>query len=406
MVAINSDGVATAVAAGVATIRAEVDGVLSSPVAVTVTGTPPPTVATVTVSPSMASLEVGDTQQFSAAATTSGGMTVPDVAFIWTSSDAEVATISSTGLATGIKAGEVTITATADGQSGAATLQVTEPPTPPPPLPTPRPDLTVGSPSVTDSSPDTGDSFNLSATVSNDGDGASASTTLRYYRSTDATITTSDTQVGTDELGVLAAAGRNDKSVGLTAPSSAGTYYYGACVDAVTGESVTTNNCSSSVQVTVSEQRGDGDQPVTEVHLFRPFRVEEHESNLPMFVIAWTTGDHAPTESIPVRVWLVAGTADEGVDFVRFTKSVEFNAADFTLDGSQYVASKELTITILDDTEAEGDETFGATMTLERDRPFVTLSPNYPDKLSITILANDAPPSGTRRGAWRRPTRR
>ena len=39
----------------------------------------------------------------------------------------------------------------------------------------------------------------------------------------------------------------------------------------------------------------------------------------------------------------------------------------------------------------EGDETFGATMTLERARPFVTLlSPNYPEQLSITILANDA----------------
>ena len=38
----------------------------------------------------------------------------------------------------------------------------------------------------------------------------------------------------------------------LTAPSTAGTYYYGACVDAVTDESDTTNNCSSSVQVTVT----------------------------------------------------------------------------------------------------------------------------------------------------------
>ena len=44
----------------------------------------------------------------------------------------------------------------------------------------------------------------------------------------------------------------------LTAPSSPGTYYYGACVDAVTDESDTTNNCSASVQVTVSEPQ---DQP-------------------------------------------------------------------------------------------------------------------------------------------------
>ena len=63
------------------------------------------------------------------------------------------------------------------------------------------PDLTVGSPTVSDSSPETGDSFTLSATVRNGGDGESAATTLRYYRSSNATITTSDTSVGTDAVG-------------------------------------------------------------------------------------------------------------------------------------------------------------------------------------------------------------
>ena len=114
-------------------------------------------------------------------------------------------------------------------------------------------DLEVGSPSVSDDSPETGGSFTLSATVTNSGDGASATTTLRYYRSADATITTSDTEVGTDAVGALAAAGTSSESISLTAPATAGAYYYGACVDAVTGESSTTNNCSSSVTVTVAE---------------------------------------------------------------------------------------------------------------------------------------------------------
>ena len=43
---------------------------------------------------------------------------------------------------------------------------------------------------MSDNSPATGATFMLSATVSNTGDGESAATTLRYYRSTDATITT------------------------------------------------------------------------------------------------------------------------------------------------------------------------------------------------------------------------
>ena len=107
-----------------------------------------------------------------------------------------------------------------------------------------HPDLAVGSPSVSDSSPTSGATFSLSAAVRNDGDGAAAATTLRYYRSTDATITTADTSVGTDAVGGLAAAATSSESIDLTAPSAPGTYYYGACVDAVTGESDTTNNCS------------------------------------------------------------------------------------------------------------------------------------------------------------------
>ena len=115
----------------------------------------------------------------------------------------------------------------------------------------PAPDLVVGLPSVSNSSPVTGASFTLSATVRNQGSGPSAATTLRYYRSTDAMISGTDTEVGTDAVGALAASGTSDESIGLTAPASVGTYYYGACVDAVTGESDTSNNCSSAVTVTV-----------------------------------------------------------------------------------------------------------------------------------------------------------
>ncbi len=123
---------------------------------------------------------------------------------------------------------------------------------------TPRPpsqggsDLVVGSPSVTDNNPQTGGEFTLSVTVSNQGGGQSAATTLHYYLSTDATITTSDTAVGTGAVAELAASATSSGSVDLTAPSTAGAYYYGACVDAVTDESDTTNNCSASVQVDVA----------------------------------------------------------------------------------------------------------------------------------------------------------
>ena len=117
------------------------------------------------------------------------------------------------------------------------------------------PDLEVGTPTVSDRSPATGVSFTLSATVSNAGDGESVTTTLRYYRSTDGTITTTDTAVGTDAVGALAASGTSAQSISLTAPATAGAYYYGACVDTVTDESDTTDNCSGSVKVDVEVQR-------------------------------------------------------------------------------------------------------------------------------------------------------
>ena len=116
-----------------------------------------------------------------------------------------------------------------------------------------HPDLTVVSPSVSDNSPAVGSQFTLSATVQNDGNGESAATTLRYFRSPDATITTSDTEVGTDAVAGLAPSGSDRQSVDVAAPSAPGPYYYGACVDAVAGESDTANNCSTSVQVTVRE---------------------------------------------------------------------------------------------------------------------------------------------------------
>ena len=123
------------------------------------------------------------------------------------------------------------------------------------PEPPVYPDLVVGVPSVNNSSPETGTTFTLSATVRNSGEEEAPATTLRYYRSADTTITTSDTEVGTDAVGTLAASGTSAESISLTAPATAGTYYYGACVDTVTDESDTMNNCSTSVKVDVEEPK-------------------------------------------------------------------------------------------------------------------------------------------------------
>ena len=69
------------------------------------------------------------------------------------------------------------------------------------------PDLVVDAPTVSESAPAAGARFALSATVRNQGSGSADSTTLRYYQSTDSTITTGDTEVGTDSMSGLGASG-------------------------------------------------------------------------------------------------------------------------------------------------------------------------------------------------------
>ena len=61
--------------------------------------------------------------------------------------------------------------------------------------------------SVSDNTLTPGQSFTLSATVRNRGTDQTAATTLRYYRSDDATISTDDVEVGTDAVSSLSAGG-------------------------------------------------------------------------------------------------------------------------------------------------------------------------------------------------------
>ena len=114
------------------------------------------------------------------------------------------------------------------------------------------PDLVVENPSVDDPALNTGQEFVLKATVRNRGSAESEPSTLRYYRSSDATISPQDEAVGTDTVAELSAGAAREAAIQLSAPTSAGRHYYGACIDAVKDESETANNCSTGVMVEVS----------------------------------------------------------------------------------------------------------------------------------------------------------
>ena len=207
---ITSAGVATAVGAGSAMVRATADGITSSPVTINVAEPPPPepVVATVTVSPSEAMIETDATQQFAAKALTSDGMEIPDAMFTWASSDEMVATVDGDGLASGVGAGDAMITATVDSVSGTATLTVSEPPPPEPVVAT----VTV---SPSEASIEEGDTqqFEAMATTS---DGMEIPDAEFTWSSSDEMIATVDTD------GLATGVGAGEAMITATADSISG----------------------------------------------------------------------------------------------------------------------------------------------------------------------------------------
>ena len=110
------------------------------------------------------------------------------------------------------------------------------------------PDLRVHSPQALDNpSVAPGEEFILTVTVQNIGNAVFAGhPPLTGYWSTDSTIDTSDTNAGErDSIGGPVDPGESKMlHVAVTAPSTAGTYYFGACIDENDFESDTTNNCT------------------------------------------------------------------------------------------------------------------------------------------------------------------
>lgn len=119
-------GVVTGVAAGTATISAAADGVTGT-ASVTVNAVSTAPVAVVTVTPSTATVGIGVTQQLTATATDALGTVLTGRTIAWGTSDATKATVSNTGLVTGVAPGSVTISATSEGRTGSAAVTVTAP---------------------------------------------------------------------------------------------------------------------------------------------------------------------------------------------------------------------------------------------------------------------------------------
>ena len=108
---------------GVATISATVDGVRGT---ATITVTPGAASSVAVTAPSK-KLKPGSTMQLSAIATDSKGNVIPNQSFFWSSSNTNTATVSGSGVVTGKRSGNVTITAQTSqngGKSGSFQINV------------------------------------------------------------------------------------------------------------------------------------------------------------------------------------------------------------------------------------------------------------------------------------------
>ena len=116
-------------------------GSLSNIASATTTGSvapPPAPVASVTVSPSSASLQVGATQQLSAVTRDANNNVLTGRVITWSSANTSIAGVSASGLVTALVVGSVQVKATSEGVTGTSTITVTTT-VPPPPTGTAEP---------------------------------------------------------------------------------------------------------------------------------------------------------------------------------------------------------------------------------------------------------------------------
>jgi uncharacterized protein YjdB len=118
---VNSSGLVTAVAAGSATITAKTaDGAKTSTSTVTVTSSSV-SVSSVSVSPASTTVKLGGTFQLVASVAPS---TATNKNVTWRSANNSIATVSTTGVVTGVAAGNVVITATTEDGAKTSTCNV------------------------------------------------------------------------------------------------------------------------------------------------------------------------------------------------------------------------------------------------------------------------------------------
>ena len=138
IVSISESGIVTALAVGTSQVAANalgksglatitVSARAANPGTVSPGATTPGAVASVTVTAPSKKVKPGETMQLAATARDDKGNTLPHQSFVWSSSSTNTATVSASGVVTGKRKGDVTITAQTSqsgGKSGSVQIEV------------------------------------------------------------------------------------------------------------------------------------------------------------------------------------------------------------------------------------------------------------------------------------------
>jgi peptidoglycan/xylan/chitin deacetylase (PgdA/CDA1 family) len=208
---VGANGLASGVSVGVSQISASAQGIHSNPITLTV-NRPPSVLTSIQASPSTASIQAGNTQQFAAVGYDQFDNAMTGVVFTWLSSATSVASVrgvnsegQNVGVATGLSAGSTQIRVSAGGVNTTVSLTVTAPPPPPPP-----PAVTTINVIPGDASIPTGGKQQFSA-LATDQKGLAMSGVVFSWTSSDPTVATIDanglaTGVGTGTTQISASA--------------------------------------------------------------------------------------------------------------------------------------------------------------------------------------------------------
>ena len=258
----------SALAQGSATITVSA----SDPAGLTATQTFEATVANRAPEPAGAipdrTLHVGET----ATVDVSPRFTDPDgdaLSYGASSSDPSVATVSVSGSTVTVSAfaqGSATITVSASDPAGLTATQTTNVT-----VLAPGPDLVFTEVSPATATRRPGSTVTFTFRVRNQGTAPSAATRIRAVRSPNPIISGRDTEIGSYSFAALGAQEERafPVTISVDARSAPGTIYIGMCVNAVTDESNTRNNCSDGARLTIAALSTGREQAAVEQSAIR-----------------------------------------------------------------------------------------------------------------------------------------